>query len=176
MLCKTCFDYCLFTDNILGQVTNQNQHFTDAQFSHLLAEGNISPNHIFAASNITSDSFLYQSHPQMNTSLARVSASDHCDLTAYGGIYFDGAFCHYYPQLQDPSSSSSYFGAGGNNEYVNPNAVLPMTSYVPRPAAFTSSHKFDRTSAEFDRYGMSDQNTDIFNNNCSITGLKPNNT
>ncbi|CAG5125947.1 unnamed protein product, partial [Candidula unifasciata] len=165
-------------ESILGEVTNQSHHFTDNQFSHLFTEADIPGNHMFPPGSITSDMFPYQSHTQMNmnTQLARVSASDRGDLTAYGGIYFDGAFCHYYPQLQDSSSSSSYFGPGGTNEYVNPNAVLPMTSYVPRPAAFTSARKYERTSAEFERYGTVDPKSDIYNNNnCNVTGLKPSN-
>lgn len=142
------------------------------QFPQLFMEGDSSSSHVFSPSHVTSELFSY--HAQTNSSAVHVSATDRTDMTVCGGMYFDSPYYHYYTPLQD-SSGGSYFIPGGSSEYVNPNAVLPLTSFASRVSAF-NSHRLDHTSVELDRCGISCQTSDTKNNICGISGLKPNNS
>ncbi|XP_059173284.1 uncharacterized protein LOC131953884 isoform X2 [Physella acuta] len=144
---------------------------TGFQIQSMLTDGDISANRMFSTGHVA-NSDLYQYQSQISSlATSRMNHSEH-EMGPYSGMYFDGAYYHYYPSVQDTNANAFCF-PGLANEYVNPNAVVPMTSFNPRNT-FSSSHKIEaRPSSEVNRFHVN-ENLDLFNCNLLPNNLKSN--
>ncbi|CAL1538824.1 unnamed protein product, partial [Lymnaea stagnalis] len=110
-------------------------HITGLQLTHTLTDGDnpAAANRMFPVGHVPNpDQYPYQHHPQINQSTPQVRVPP-CDRDAapYGNLYFDGYYHSFYPSFSEPSNPG-YCATGPGNEYVNPNAVLPVTPFNPR--------------------------------------------
>ncbi|GFR98523.1 spermatogenesis-and oogenesis-specific basic helix-loop-helix-containing protein 2 [Elysia marginata] len=143
--------------------TLENAHrLSGIQFPHMFTEGDISANRMFSTGRVSnrSDAFPYQTPSYLNTAgpTARVPGVP-CDggemVASVNNMFFDTAY-YYYPSSHDSSNGNYFVNGGSSSEYVNPNAVLPVTcnSSSSRITNFNLGRRYERlsVSGESERY------------------------
>ena len=136
---------------MFDNASNQTHRLSGIQFPHMFTEGDISANRMFSTGHVSgNDVFPYQTHSYLSTSgparFPGVSSEGGEVVASVNNMFFDAAY-YCYPSLHDSSNGNYFINNGGQNEYVNPNAVLPMTSNsASRITNFNLGRRYERLS------------------------------
>ncbi|RUS74530.1 hypothetical protein EGW08_017702 [Elysia chlorotica] len=139
------------SDAVFESASNQAHRLSSINFPHMFTEGDISANRMFSTGHVSgSDVYPYQPHPHLSTPLPARFPGFTCDggeiVASVNNTFFDAAY-YYYPSLQDSSNGNYFVNNGSSTDYVNPNAVLPVTSNsTSRITNFNLGRRYERVS------------------------------